>query len=95
MRVILRQPPALYTDAPPPASYFRFGITPGQTIAVGTFVKVAGETLRGEQVELVVSEHRDAAEMGAYEELLSEAGGTGGWVAQSRGRRERVRWKSG
>ena len=69
----LRQPPAVFTDAPPPANYFRFRVTPGQTIAIGSFVKVPGDALRGEPVELTVSDHADPHEMTAYEELLTDA----------------------
>jgi glucose-6-phosphate 1-dehydrogenase len=71
--VKLRQAPAVFTDVAPPANYFRFRVTPTHTIAIGAFVKVAGEFLRGESVELTVSEHSDPTEMTAYEELLSDA----------------------
>ena len=71
--VTLRQPPAVFTDAPPPANRFRFRVTPTQTIAISSFVKVAGEVLRGEPVELTVSEHSDPREITAYEELLTDA----------------------
>ncbi len=71
--VKLRQPPAVFTDVPPPANFFRFRVTPTHTIAISSFVKLAGEMLRGEPVELTVSEHTDPAEMTAYEELLFDA----------------------
>jgi glucose-6-phosphate 1-dehydrogenase len=71
--VTLRQPPAVFTEAPPPANYFRFRVTPDLMIAVGALVKKAGQDVIGEQVELVISEASDPAEMGAYEELLSDA----------------------
>jgi glucose-6-phosphate 1-dehydrogenase len=71
--VTLRQPPAVFGDAPPPANYFRFRINPSQTIAISSFVKVHGEVLRGEPVELTVSEHNDPLEASAYEELLTDA----------------------
>jgi glucose-6-phosphate 1-dehydrogenase len=71
--VKLRQAPAVFTPTAPPANYFRFLVTPTQTIAIGAFVKVAGEPLSGESVELTVSEHSDPAAMTAYEELLSDA----------------------
>jgi len=71
--VKLRQPPAVFTDVAPPANFFRFRVTPTHTIAISSFVKVAGEMLRGEAVELTVSEHTDPAEMTAYEELLFDA----------------------
>ena len=71
--VKLRQAPAVFTDTPPPANYFRFQVTPAQTIAIASFVKVPGEVLAGHSVELTVSEHSDPTEMSAYEELLTDA----------------------
>jgi glucose-6-phosphate 1-dehydrogenase len=71
--VRLRQAPAVFTDVPPPPNYFRFRVTPSQTISITSFVKVHGELLRGESVELTVSEHEDPAGMSAYEELLTDA----------------------
>jgi glucose-6-phosphate 1-dehydrogenase len=71
--VTLRQPPAVFTDVPPPPNYFRFRVTPTQIIAITSFVKVRGEALRGELVELTVSEHEDPKEISAYEELLTDA----------------------
>jgi glucose-6-phosphate 1-dehydrogenase len=71
--VKLRQPPMVYPEMMPPANYFRFRVTPTLVIAVGAFVKVAGRRFQGEEVELVVSEHADPNEVGAYEELLWDA----------------------
>jgi glucose-6-phosphate 1-dehydrogenase len=71
--VKLRQPPAVFTEVPLPANYFRFRVTPDLMIAVGALVKKAGGQLEGQQVELVISEESDPAEMGAYEELLYDA----------------------
>jgi len=71
--VKLRQPPAIFAGISPPANYFRFRVTPDLMIAVGALVKRAGEQLEGQQVELVISEESDPAEMGAYEELLYDA----------------------
>jgi glucose-6-phosphate 1-dehydrogenase len=48
-------------------------VTPTQTIAISAFVKLPGDVLRGESVELMVSEHVDPLEMDAYEELLTDA----------------------
>ena len=42
-------------------------------IAVGASVKKAGDLIEGQQVELVISQQSDPAEMGAYEELLHDA----------------------
>ena len=71
--VKLRQPPAVFTELPPPANYFRFRVTPDLLIAVGALVKTPGDALDGQAVELVISEASDPAEMGAYEELLFDA----------------------
>jgi len=71
--VTLRPAPAVFGDVPPPANYFRFRITPTQAIAISSFVKVPGELLQGDAVELTLSEHRDMEERGAYEELLKDA----------------------
>jgi glucose-6-phosphate 1-dehydrogenase len=71
--VKLRQPPAVFTEVPLPANYFRFRVTPDLMIAVGALVKKAGGQVEGQHVELVISEEYDPAEMGAYEELLYDA----------------------
>jgi hypothetical protein len=71
--VRLRQAPAVFTPEAPPANCFRFQVTPTQTIAITSFVKLPGDTLRGEVVNLKVSEHVDPHEVGAYEELLTDA----------------------
>jgi glucose-6-phosphate 1-dehydrogenase len=71
--VKLRQPPAVFSAVAPPASYFRFRVTPDLMIAVGALVKKAGDTIDGQPIELVITEASDPAEMGAYEELLFDA----------------------
>jgi glucose-6-phosphate 1-dehydrogenase len=71
--VTLRQPPAVFSELPQPANYFRFRVTPDLMIAVGALVKKPGDELAGHPVELVISQHSDPAEMGAYEELLVDA----------------------
>ncbi|HEX8798816.1 MAG TPA: glucose-6-phosphate dehydrogenase [Terriglobales bacterium] len=71
--VTLRQPPDIFLESQLPANYVRFRVTPDLVIAIGSHVKVAGEGLRGEQVELVVSRSSDPHEMQAYEELLGDA----------------------
>ena len=48
-------------------------MTPDLVIAIGSHIKVAGDGLRGEQVELTVSPSSDPHEMQAYEELLRDA----------------------
>ena len=71
--VKLRQPPSVFSEIAPPPNYFRFRVTPDLMIAVGALVKKASEHIEAQQVELVISEHSDPAEMGAYEELLFDA----------------------
>jgi len=70
---MLRQPPAIFSQAGLHPNYFRFRLSPGLAIAVGAQVKKAGNTLEGEAIELVVSESPDPQEMQAYEELLGDA----------------------
>jgi glucose-6-phosphate 1-dehydrogenase len=71
--VTLRQPPDIFLENPLPANYVRFRVTPDLVIAIGSHVKVAGEGLLGQQVELVVSGSSDPHEMQAYEELLGDS----------------------
>jgi glucose-6-phosphate 1-dehydrogenase len=71
--VKLRQPPAVFTEVPLPANYFRFRVTPDLMIAVGASVRKAGDLVEGQHVELVISQQSDPAEMEAYEELLYDA----------------------
>ncbi len=71
--ITLRQPPDIFLQSKLPANYVRFRLTPDLVIAIGSHVKVPGEGLRGEQVELVVSRSHDPHEMQAYEELLGDA----------------------
>lgn len=71
--VTLRQPPDIFLENPLPANYVRFRVTPDLTIAIGSHVKVPGDGLLGQQVELVVSSTSDPREMQAYEELLGDA----------------------
>ena len=69
----LKQPPAIFSDTPPPANYFRFRVTPDLAIAIGALVKIPGDDLHGEHIELLAAEHSDPAELQAYEELLEDA----------------------
>ena len=71
--VKLREPPAVFADVAQPGNYFRFRVTPDLLIAIGASVKRPGYEIEGDGVELVVREESDAAEMGAYEELLFDA----------------------
>jgi glucose-6-phosphate 1-dehydrogenase len=69
--VRFRQPPQIYSDAAPPANYFRFRISPDVSIALGTQVLDEGDTMVGRTVELTVTE--SAGGMDAYERLLDDA----------------------
>jgi glucose-6-phosphate 1-dehydrogenase len=71
--VTLHQPPAIFSDILPPANYIRFRVTPDLAIAIGAFVKVPGDRMRGEQVELMISHDDDPTELAAYEVLLYDA----------------------
>jgi glucose-6-phosphate 1-dehydrogenase len=71
--VTLRRPPEIFLESPLPANYVRFRLTPDFVIGIGSQVKMAGEGLFGQQVELVVSKSSDPNEMQAYEELLGDA----------------------
>jgi glucose-6-phosphate 1-dehydrogenase len=71
--VTLRRPPEIFLQDPLPANYVRFRLTPDFVIGIGSQVKLAGEGLFGQQVELVVSKSSDPNEMQAYEELLGDA----------------------
>jgi glucose-6-phosphate 1-dehydrogenase len=71
--VTLRPAPAIFGGRTPPPNAFRFRVTPSHAIAIAAFVKVPGEHLQGESVELTVSEHHGHAERSAYEELVHDA----------------------
>jgi glucose-6-phosphate 1-dehydrogenase len=71
--VTLRKPPNIFLENELPANYVRFRVNPDLVIAIGSHVKVAGEGLRGDPVELVASKISDPHETQAYEELLGDA----------------------
>jgi glucose-6-phosphate 1-dehydrogenase len=71
--VRFRQPPAIYSDKPAPANYFRFRISPDVVIALGTQVLDVSEKMTGRSVELTVAENPGADAMDAYERLLHDA----------------------
>src|SRR5262245_36006695 len=70
--VQFRKPPAVFSPSIP-ANYLRFRISPDIAIALGMMVKVPGEGLAGDEVELLVSQHPGNGEMDAYERLLGDA----------------------
>jgi glucose-6-phosphate 1-dehydrogenase len=71
--VRFRQPPAIYTEVPAPANYFRFRISPDVVIAVGTQVLDDSNAMSGRSTELMVTECDRADAMDAYERLLHDA----------------------
>jgi glucose-6-phosphate 1-dehydrogenase len=79
VRVEMKRPPlALFDngdaaqDAAARANYFRFRLGPEVVIAAGARVKLAGEAMRGEDVELV-ARHQHGSDAPPYERLLGDA----------------------
>jgi glucose-6-phosphate 1-dehydrogenase len=74
IRVQLKAPPQAVFDAMPDggADYVRFRLSPDVSIALGARVKVAGEAMTGEAIELVVRQV-PGDEMSPYERLLGDA----------------------
>jgi glucose-6-phosphate 1-dehydrogenase len=71
--VRFRQLPPVFSPASPPPNYLRFRISPNVEIALGVMVKVPGEELAGNPVELLAYQHTTRDEMDAYERLLGDA----------------------
>jgi glucose-6-phosphate 1-dehydrogenase len=72
--VELKRPPiALFPDcAAAPPNRFRFRLSPHVVLSLGARAKLPGETMRGEDVELIAC-HDSKDEMAPYERLLSDA----------------------
>ena len=72
--VDLKRPPLTIFDAVPASmsNYFRFRLSPEVLISAGVRVKVAGDAMRGEPVELV-ARHEAAGERSPYARLLAAA----------------------
>ena len=71
--VRLRQPPQkLFGEVDAPPNYVRFRLSPEVQIGIGARSKRPGEAMRGDQVELLVTD-QSADEMDAYERLLGDA----------------------
>jgi glucose-6-phosphate 1-dehydrogenase len=72
--VQFKQPPqeTFGEDAPGLANHLRLRLSPEVTIAFGLRMKVFGEDMTGEDVELIAS-HQSADEMTPYERLLNDA----------------------
>ena len=74
VRVELRRVPYIVFDElqPNDLNYFRFRLSPEVIIATGARVKVPGEAMIGEDIELV-ARHQTEDEMFPYERLLGDA----------------------
>jgi glucose-6-phosphate 1-dehydrogenase len=74
VRVTLKRPPRMVFDAPPPCAgdLVRFRLGPDVAIALSARVKVPGESMTGEYVDLVVR-HVTGDDMMPYERLLGDA----------------------
>ena len=73
IRVELKHPPKdVFDRLPPSPNYVRFRLSPDVVISLGSRVKLPGEDMVGEVVELMVR-HTPGDEMRAYERLLGEA----------------------
>lgn len=74
IRVQLKAPPLAVFDGVPDgnADYVRFRLGPDVSIALGARVKVAGEAMAGEAIELIVRQV-PGDEMSPYERLLGDA----------------------
>ncbi len=72
--VDLRRPPqALFEDSSDcERNYFRFQFKPFTTISIGARAKKSGETMIGEQIEMLAV-HQEPDEMSAYERLIEDA----------------------
>jgi glucose-6-phosphate 1-dehydrogenase len=70
----LKRPPvALFPDsAAAPPNRFRFRLSPQVVLSLGARAKLPGETMRGEDVELIAC-HDQSDEMAPYERLLRDA----------------------
>src|SRR5205823_2558752 len=74
----LKRPPQVVfkEPAPPRGNYLRMRLSPTVQIAIGARTKQPGETMCGEQLELLVTEGPEQGQSGrmdAYERLLGDA----------------------
>ncbi len=74
VQVDLKRPPLAVFGEPQPANanFYRFRISPVVKISAGARAKIAGEAMRGEEVELVAV-HQSPSEEAPYERLLGSA----------------------
>ena len=71
--VRMRRAPRVFPTAAGLPNYCRFRISPDMSIAMGVTVMDSEDKEIGEQKELTLSRHPDAAEMDAYERVLGDA----------------------
>jgi len=71
--VRLRRPPVVFPTCHPAPNYFRFRISPDNTMAFGLTVMDPEEKAIGEPVELLASQHAGPNDMDAYERVLGDA----------------------
>lgn len=69
----LRRPPTVYPTAVPLPNYFRFRITPDQTVAFGVTAMDDADQMVGQRAELVASRRPGAHERAAYERVIGDA----------------------
>jgi glucose-6-phosphate 1-dehydrogenase len=70
--VFLKQPEPPVFDSGGSPNYFRFQLSPAVSISLGARVKLPGEAMKGESVELA-EQHQVGDEMSPYERLLGDA----------------------
>jgi glucose-6-phosphate 1-dehydrogenase len=70
--VELDLPPA-FDDTDLTSNLWRFRVNPEMSIALGAMIKMPGDGMTGEHVELMLSHYPQGDEMGAYERLLGDA----------------------
>jgi len=67
-----REPPSVFEEDAPARNYLRFRISPDMTIGMGVRVKLPGERMIGDDVELILTEQAATA-MPPYQRLLWDA----------------------
>ena len=74
VRVTLKRPPLAIFDPSDkmPSNYFRLRLSPEVVLGEGALVKLNGEDMRGEPVELI-ARHNTQADKSPYERLLGDA----------------------
>ncbi len=73
LTAILRRPPALYADHPTSQNSLRFRMSPSLAIGLRALVKMPGDVMKGEPVELTAYENPGDVDVQPYEELLDDA----------------------